>query len=76
MHHGQSRGKRKHVKYVKTRKFNEIRGIWKRMGKEKFPEIGVKCIETAKIEREISNLLSMTKNGRQKFWRMKIGIFF
>jgi len=34
-------GNEKHVNYVKTSKFYEIRGkIWKSRGKNNFPEIG------------------------------------
>ena len=51
MHHGKSRGKRKTHKVCKKHvnstysegKFGKVGG------KEKFPEIGGKCIETAKI---------------------------
>jgi len=43
-------GKRKNLKYVKTRKFYENRGkILKVGGNNNFREIGGKCIEIAKI---------------------------
>jgi len=42
--------------------------MWKSRGNNNFPEIGGKCIETAKIE--------LIEKGRQKFWRMKSKFFF
>src|SRR6218665_3194030 len=44
-------------------------------GKEKFPEIRGETNRNRGNRGEIRNLWSMTK-GCQKFWRMKIGIFY
>jgi len=70
MHHGKSRrGNEIHVKYVKARQFYKIWGrkFCKSRGKEKFPEIS----RGGKFEICGERL----KNGRQKFWWMKIGNF-
>ena len=63
-------GKRKHIKYVKTRTFYEI------MGKKKnCRNRGVKSIEIAKIKREFK-LFGQWKKVDQKFWGMNIEIFW
>ena len=47
-------GNEKHIKYVKTCKFYEIRGKFAKVGgNDNFPKIEGKCTETAKIGGEI-----------------------
>ncbi len=45
-------GNEKHIKYVKTRTFNENRGEFGTVGEKIISEIEWKCIEIAKIWRK------------------------
>ena len=61
MHHGQTRGNEKHIKYVKKIHVNltKSEGKFEKVGGNKnFPEIGRKCTETAKVGRDSEILVN------------------